>query len=101
MRRDGEVLICRCEEVSRADIDAALGLGLRTLDEIKKFTRAGMGLCQGRTCQHLLIQHVALALGCSPADISPGRARPPVRLVEMEAWTAEGADEREVGSARS
>lgn len=93
------VLLCRCEEVSQAEIDAALALGLRSLDEIKKCTRAGMGLCQGRTCGHLLVQYVAQAMGCSPADISPGRVRPPVRLVEMEAWAREGDDEPELNSA--
>ena len=89
----GDVLICRCEEVSEAEIDAALDLGLNSLDEIKKFTRAGMGLCQGRTCQHLVAQYVARALGRSPAEVSPARVRPPVRLVEIGAWTGEGREE--------
>lgn len=43
-------IICRCEQVSRADIIAAADDGVRRMDELKTQTRLGMGSCQGRMC---------------------------------------------------
>lgn len=48
-------MICRCEEITLGKIEEAIANGLTSLSEIRKFTRAGMGLCQGRTCQRLVI----------------------------------------------
>ena len=45
-----ETLICRCEEVSFGDVDAALDEGLEGLGAVKRRTRIGMGRCQGRYC---------------------------------------------------
>ena len=42
--------ICRCEEVTRATIRQAVDGGVRSLGALKRVTRAGMGLCQGRYC---------------------------------------------------
>lgn len=50
----GDYLICRCEEVRRHEIDAAIRQGACTPQEIKMKTRAGMGTCQGRVCRSLL-----------------------------------------------
>ncbi len=46
-------VICRCEQVSEAEIKAAIHqphLPATTLDGVKKRTRAGMGRCQGGFC---------------------------------------------------
>ncbi len=46
-------IVCRCERVSEGEILDALGRGIpvRTLDAVKRRTRAGMGRCQGRFCR--------------------------------------------------
>ena len=46
-------LICRCESVALAQIEAALTDGRPSLSEVKRRTRLGMGGCQGRTCAPL------------------------------------------------
>ncbi|UYQ76551.1 (2Fe-2S)-binding protein [Glutamicibacter sp. JL.03c] len=48
--------ICRCEEVPLSIITSCLAAatGPISLREIKLQTRAGMGICQGRTCAPLL-----------------------------------------------
>lgn len=45
-------IVCRCEEVSQGEIlDAIHGiLGAKTLDGVKRRTRAGMGRCQAGFC---------------------------------------------------
>ena len=50
--QDDSVIICRCEEVSLKEIsDSVTNLGADSARSAKLFTRAGMGLCQGRICQ--------------------------------------------------
>ena len=78
-----ELIICRCEEVSRGEILQAIAEGAQTLIEIKWRTRAGMGLCQANTCRRLVSQILAEQT-CQPmAEISPATHRPPVRPVEL------------------
>jgi len=43
-------VVCRCETVSEAEIVSAIRRGGRTLDGVKRRTRAGMGRCQGGFC---------------------------------------------------
>lgn len=47
---NAETVVCRCEEVSLADLRAAQDLGADDTRSIKLLTRAGMGWCQGRMC---------------------------------------------------
>jgi bacterioferritin-associated ferredoxin len=89
--RGDEQLVCRCEEVSRAEVLAAIDEGVTTVAGLRRRLRIGMGLCQGRTCRRLLTQLLAERLGVSPADVRPGTVRPPVRAVSLAAL----ADERE------
>lgn len=45
-------IICRCETVTEAEIRAAIHrpVGARSIDAVKRRTRAGMGRCQGGFC---------------------------------------------------
>ncbi|VBB38596.1 putative Glycerol-3-phosphate dehydrogenase [uncultured Spirochaetota bacterium] len=43
-------IICRCEQISEAEIRDAVRRGAKTLDGVKQLTRAGMGRCQGGFC---------------------------------------------------
>ena len=45
-----DTIVCRCEEVSAAEIRVAIEEGARQVTEVRAVTRAGMGLCQGRMC---------------------------------------------------
>jgi NADPH-dependent 2,4-dienoyl-CoA reductase/sulfur reductase-like enzyme len=55
-----ETIICRCEEVSVGDLYAACdNLGAENGRTAKLFSRAGMGLCQGRVCGRNVSEIVA------------------------------------------
>jgi NAD(P)H-nitrite reductase large subunit len=84
------VFICRCEEVTREEIERAIGDGATTIAGVKKRTHAGMGLCQGRTCRKLVAG--MLAGSRDPAGIMPPTFRPPVRAVRI-GEIAQGDDE--------
>ena len=80
---EDEVIICRCEEVSRKEILEAIAEGARTVNEVKMRTRAGMGLCQGKTCRRLVSQILAEQTGQPMGEIAPATFRPPVRPVPI------------------
>lgn len=61
-----ETIICRCEDVSRRAIDAAVAAGATDLNQLKHFTRAGMGPCQGRMCAENVADIVGLHVGERP-----------------------------------
>lgn len=78
-----EVYICRCNEVSEAEVRQAVREGARTVNAVKLATRAGRGLCQGRTCRRLVSRIIAEETGQNPADILPATSRPPVRTLPL------------------
>ena len=79
-----ETVVCRCEEVRRSVIDRAVD----TTDDvnvIKSYTRAGMGLCQGRYCQRHIASLVAARHGQVLGELRYATARSPVRPVPIAA----------------
>lgn len=95
--KNKEIYICRCEEITLREVEEAIAEGYTTLNEIKRRTRAGMGLCQGNTCGKLIARLIAEHTGASPADIIPATRRPPVRPVKMEMFAAGGGHSRSCG----
>lgn len=65
----GEI-ICRCENVSEAEIIAAIRKGHHSLDGIKFYTRAMMGRCQGGFCTYKILKIIARETGCSVDEIT-------------------------------
>ena len=80
---NNDVLICRCQEVTRQEIIEAIRDGATTVDGVKRRTRAGMGLCQGKTCGRLIQRIIAEETGQAPAEVLPQYARMPVRPIEI------------------
>jgi NAD(P)H-nitrite reductase large subunit len=76
--------VCRCEEVCIDEVKRALEAGARTVNDVKRQTRAGMGLCQGIYCVAEISRLIASQSATTMETISPMTARPPVRLVTLE-----------------
>lgn len=89
-----DTIICRCEDVTVADIKEELDNGARDSLGVKLWTRAGMGPCQGRICQATLMQLVASQTGQSPQEIGFNMPRVPARPVPLSVVRAALADER-------
>jgi len=75
--------VCRCEDVTRADVEAAIAEGARDVFSVKMWTRAGMGPCQGRVCGPALGDLVAARLGLSPEAAGYNRPHMPLRPVPL------------------
>jgi len=79
-----ETIICRCEGVTRAEIEAAVDDGAAEMNQVKQFTRCGMGPCQGRMCGETAAELVAAKVGGRErAGFATGRV--PLRPVAMDA----------------
>ena len=83
--KDDDMIVCRCEEVTLGQIKEAIRQGARDVTGVKRRTRAGMGLCQGRTCEKLVQAILRQELGESPEQISASTPRPPVRPISFGA----------------
>ena len=92
---DDDMIICRCEEITKGEIRRAVYDGMSTMNEVKRYLRSGMGLCQGQTCSKLVKGIVARELGISPAELEPATSRVPMRPIEMKIFANEAVDERE------
>jgi NAD(P)H-nitrite reductase large subunit len=78
-----ELIICRCEEVTKGEILEAIAAGCHTVIWVKRMTRAGMGLCQGRTCGRLVARLIAEQTGQDVGQVLPDTRRPPVRPIPV------------------
>ncbi|MBA3063366.1 MAG: FAD/NAD(P)-binding oxidoreductase, partial [Atribacteria sp.] len=67
----GEI-ICRCEKVSKGEIIRAIHrpVPAKSLDAIKRRTRAGMGRCQGGFCSPRVLRILSEELKISPLRIT-------------------------------
>jgi hypothetical protein len=99
-----DTIICQCEEVTRADLigvqppnylsrpdpmcarslDTLLQDGPANPDQIKRLTRAGMGVCQGRRCRDQVAMLLALESGKPFGSIPLASHRAPVRPLPMK-----------------
>ena len=81
---DDSLLVCRCEEVTKGEIRKAVHEGFFTIEELRRYLRCGMGLCQGQTCGKLVKGIVARELKVAPVEVEPATSRAPMRPMEME-----------------
>jgi NADPH-dependent 2,4-dienoyl-CoA reductase/sulfur reductase-like enzyme len=79
-----ETPICRCEDVTRAEVESAMNDGANDVNQVKQWTRCGMGPCQGRMCGETLATLVAAHVG-GRERAGVWTARAPLRPVDMDA----------------
>jgi bacterioferritin-associated ferredoxin len=87
-----KLIICRCEEVTEAEIRRAVRDGAHTIGDVKRRTRAGMGLCQGHTCSRLVAGIIAEETGIPLSEILPATVRPPLRPLAARILTSDKTD---------
>lgn len=79
-----DVMVCRCESITARRIREAVALGCRGPNQVKSFTRCGMGPCQGRMCGPTITGIIAAELRASPQDVGTLRVRPPLKPLRLE-----------------
>ena len=84
-----DTIICRCEDITYGEVLEAIELGMTSLNEIKRYLRAGMGPCQGRTCGRLIQQIIVNKTGIQPEKIEPMTHRPPLKTISLKVLAGE------------
>jgi D-hydroxyproline dehydrogenase subunit alpha len=79
-----DTLLCRCEEVTAAEVRRAIKLGANTDNEVKAVTRCGMGNCEGRVCSQILANFVARETNSSLNNVGLLRPRPPLYPLSID-----------------
>ncbi|MDD5921925.1 MAG: (2Fe-2S)-binding protein [Eubacteriales bacterium] len=92
-RIDDDLLVCRCQEVTAGEIREAIRKGATDVTQVKLRTRAGMGLCQGRTCELLVQQILCQELGISREETGYSTPRTPRRPMTFGTLGGEGFDD--------
>lgn len=80
---DDDIVVCRCEEKTAGEVLAAVANGCLGPNQVKSFTRCGMGPCQGRECGLTLTTLIAAVRGISPSEAGSLRIRPPLKPLTL------------------
>jgi sarcosine oxidase subunit beta len=75
-----KAIVCRCEDVTLADIEHTLAIGYRTVEEVKRYTGLGTGPCEGKEC---MLHAARLCARAGATEIEPFTSRPPVQSAPL------------------
>ncbi len=78
-----KVILCRCEDVTLADVQHAVAAGYADLEEVKRYTGFGTGPCQGKECLREVARAIVEASGRAPETVAPFTTRPPLVPTEL------------------
>jgi NADPH-dependent 2,4-dienoyl-CoA reductase/sulfur reductase-like enzyme/Pyruvate/2-oxoacid:ferredoxin oxidoreductase delta subunit len=85
---DAEIVICRCERVTKeAIVDYLRATGTRDVNAVKAGLRSGMGPCGGKTCEELILR-VFREMGVEARSVTPPVHRPFTQEVPITAFLA-------------
>ena len=74
----GKIMLCRCEDVTLADLEHCVSRGYRDIEEVKRYTGFGTGPCQGKECLAPVATQLARLTSKPAASIPPFTSRPPL-----------------------
>ncbi len=90
---DEDVIICRCEDVTRADVLKAIRDGYTDLESLRHHLNIGRGPCQGKTCIPLVTRILRQETCASMDEIGLPTARPPMRPIPLGVLNVKEGDE--------
>ncbi len=89
-----DLIVCRCEEITAGEIRKAIHkYKAESITEIKRRVRAGMGLCQGKSCGKIVARILMEETGKKSNEVLSATDRPPVRPVTFGELAEGGKNE--------
>jgi bacterioferritin-associated ferredoxin len=85
-----KAIVCRCEDVTLADIQHTISLGYASVEEVKRYTGLGTGPCEGKEC---MVHAARLCAAAGSVHIEPFTSRPPVAPTPLGIFAGEDAGE--------
>ena len=90
--KEDSIVICRCEEITLEEIREWIDRGYDTFNELKRVLRVGMGPCQGRGCQDIILREISRRTGKPLDEVEPGGVRPMVKPIKIGLLSDGGSD---------
>lgn len=86
------VVVCRCEEIDVAEVRACVNAGSDGPNQLKAYSRCGMGPCQGRMCGLTVAEIMADERGVPIEQIGYYRVRAPLKPMSLAALATLDSD---------
>ena len=81
---EDDAVVCRCDEITAGRIRELAALGDTGPNQLKTYSRAGMGPCQSRMCGLTIAEVLADAGGVEPDAVGLMRVRAPIKPVTVD-----------------
>jgi bacterioferritin-associated ferredoxin len=85
-----KIVLCRCEDVTLADVEKAIATGFSALEEVKRYTGFGTGPCQGKECLRDIATVIARLTGRPASEMAPFTSRAPLTPTELAVLAGAG-----------
>lgn len=80
---ENKVILCRCENLTLAELHRLMDEGMTSMQEIKKACRCSMGPCQGRTCKDMIAREIASYLEQKVEELDIPVSRIPIKPITL------------------
>ena len=84
MKNSDDTILCFCEDITRGEVRRAVEEGVTTLEALKRLLRCGMGRCQGKTCENLIVNEIMALTGKTREEVLLPKKRPLTVGVRLE-----------------
>lgn len=92
-----DIIICRCERVTKGEIVALIRAGYHDMNQIKAALRTGMGACGGKTCTELILR-LFREEGVDLKEVRLPVHRPPETEVPLELFAGVRQRQNKIGN---
>jgi len=92
-----KVMVCRCEDVTLHELDAAIARGHDDLESLKRYTGFGTGWCQGKSCVAMCARLLVDRGGAADLPITPRPPFHPVALGDLAGLAAVAEEDERAG----
>ena len=92
-----KVMVCRCEDVTLHELEAAIARGYDDLESLKRYTGFGTGWCQGKSCVALCARLLVDRGGTADRPITPRPPFHPLSLHDLAGLAAVAEEDERAG----
>ncbi|MDK2885548.1 MAG: hypothetical protein PWP54_106 [Thermosipho sp. (in: thermotogales)] len=85
IKLEDDEIVCRCEEITKSQIEEAINEGFTDFEELRRYLRISMGPCGGRVCRLQTLSIISMKTGIPISELESGRFRPPSIPISFKA----------------
>jgi bacterioferritin-associated ferredoxin len=92
-----KIMVCRCEDVTLHELEAAITRGYDDLESLKRYTGFGTGWCQGKSCVAVCARLLVERGGTADLPITPRPPFHPLALGDLAGLAVVAEDDEKAG----